>query len=75
MLRKTGTRPKERYTIFLEDFGREKTEHKWAGRTETWLRLYDVIPVSFGNNIIGVDSIKLFNNVSYRKFNQNYRPY
>ena len=63
MLRKTGERPREKYTIFLEHSIRIVTLCEEAG----------VPIISRGYNILGVDSIKLFENVDYRSFSENYK--
>ena len=64
MLRKTGERPREKYTIFLE----------YNAGIIALLGWCHVPIISEGMNIIGVNSINLFNNVDYRSFNKHYKP-
>lgn len=66
MLRKTGERPREKYTIFLEAI---------EGLI-TFMYDKEVVIISGGlsDGIIGVDSINLFKNVDYRSFNKHYKP-
>ncbi len=63
MLRKTGDRPRDKYTIFLEHL---------PGLL-AFLINNDVLPISIGDDIVGVNSINLFKNVNYRSFNKYYR--
>jgi len=63
ILRKTGERPRDKYTIFLEHL---------PGLL-TFLINNDVLPISIGDDIVGVNSINLFKNVDYRSFNEYYR--
>lgn len=63
MLRKTGDRPRAKYTIFLEQMPNMLT-----------LMIDNHVHIcSMGDEIFGVNSINLFKNVDYRSFNKNYR--
>ena len=63
MLRKTGERPRDKYTIFLED----------VPGILALLADKEVHVVSLGDCIFGVNSINLFNNVDYASFTRQYR--
>jgi hypothetical protein len=63
MLRKTGERPRDKYTIFLVQ----------TPKLLAYLISNNVLIVSMGDGIVGVNSINLFKNVDYPSFNRNYR--
>ena len=63
MLRKTGERPRDKYTIFLED----------VPGILALLADKEVHVMSLGDCIFGVNSINLFNNVDYASFTRQYR--
>lgn len=63
MLRKTGERPRDKYVIFLEH----------VPGLVTFLKRNSVPVISQGQNIIGINSIKLFKHVEYTSFVKHYR--
>jgi len=65
MLRKTGERPREKYTIFLEAIdGMVAMMYEYR---------VPIISGGLSEGIIGVNSINLFKNVDYRSFNRHYK--
>ena len=63
MLRQTGDRPRDKYSIFLV-----QTPELLA-----YLINNNVLIIAMGDDIVGVNSINLFRNVKYADFNRNYR--
>jgi hypothetical protein len=63
MLRKTGDRPRDKYTIYLETV---------PGILSLMID-NEVRIVSMGDDIFGVNSINLFKNVDYTSFAREYR--
>jgi len=65
LLRKTGERPVDKYTIYLEDFS----------ALRKLLNIHNVNIISEGFILIGMDSLKLFSHVNYKSFIKAYHEY